>query len=356
MNEKIPSSTLHMGDCLEIMDHLESCSIDTCITDPPYGLKFMGKNWDHGVPGVPFWRKVLRVLKPGGFLLAFGGTRTHHRLTVAIEDSGFEIRDCLMWLYGSGFPKSLDISKAIDKADEAKMWDGWGTALKPAWEPIIVAMKPREGTFVNNALKHRVAGLNIDGSRIDTLILDSERRTSKPGGGKGGIFFPNGDMPKGERHNPKGRWPSNLLLDEEAARLLDEQSGDLKPGGSVKGTEPSRTGDQGVYGTFNEASRLYHSRNDRGGASRFFYCAKASRKERGKANKHPTVKPLDLMRYLCKLTKTPTEGVVLDPFMGSGSTGIACILEGRDFIGIEIDPEYWQTAWDRIENFDPLPV
>lgn len=351
---------LHLGDCLEIMGQLEANSIDTCITDPPYGLKFMGKDWDHGVPGIPFWTQAYRLLKPGAFLLAFGGTRTFHRLTCAIEDSGFEIRDCMVWLYGSGWPKPHNISKAIDKeagkekiigskpdrwtgqggvynlssdrpqdlakvtvpnTDNAKLWNGWGTALKPAWEPIIVAMKPKNGTFAQNALKYGVAGLNIDGVR-------------------------------------KPRWPANVILDEKAAKMLDESVGITKSGYMKAGTKRSNTARYAGPMPEQTGEETY---GDSGGVSRFFYCNRATSGEKnegleGIANKHPTVKPLSLMRYLCKLTRTPTGGTVLDPFMGSGSTGIACILEDRDFIGIDNDPESFEVAEQRIKYHSEKPI
>jgi len=389
--ELVLTVQLYCGDCLDVLPTLAENSVDTIVTDPPYGLGFMGKDWDRGVPGVPFWVEMLRVVKPGAMLLAFGGTRTFHRLTCAIEDAGWEIRDCVMWLYGSGFPKSHDISKAIDKeagaerevtgvddsrghydacerkdgqrftgttynhgkpggqkknditspaTPDAALWDGWGTALKPAWEPIILAMKPCDETFTQNALTWGVAGLWIDGGRIATRLRHNGNGTS----------------------SPAGRWPANLILDEESAAMLDEQSGELKSGDL---TGQPRTENK----IFNSAgATLGHPqywKGDTGGASRFFYCAKASRAERDKglertqkcignecygdglgngpdrisqANHHSTVKPLALMRYLIRLTKTPTGGIVLDPFMGSGSTGVAAVLEGRSFIGIDTDP------------------
>jgi len=394
------------GDSLATMTGMDADSVDTVITDPPYGLSFMGKDWDHGVPGVAFWQAALRVAKPGAMMLAFGGTRTHHRLMCAIEDAGWEIRDCIMWMYGSGFPKSLDISKAIDKAkgakrevvgrrmdraatlkqdmrggrfvgggevqidlsaitapatDLAQQWNGWGTALKPAWEPVVVAMKPCDVTFAQNAEKWGVAGLNVDGGRIATK--------DKLGGGMVSMGRPKvskgWDRPwmhdaeittgkKAESANKvalaeaQGRWPANVILDEEAGAMLDEQSGYSK-------SSPRKGGD------YRRASatdfRMSEGRSsylaDSGGASRFFYCAKASRSERtcgGKVdNKHPTVKPLELMEYLCKLTATPTGGIVLDPFMGSGTTGIAAWNTGRRFVGIEKDSESFRTAEERLK-------
>ena len=549
-----PTITLHHGDCREVMRAMDDCSVDSVICDPPYRLGFMGKAWDKS--DVAFdpatWAEVLRVAKPGAMLLAFGGTRTYHRLVCAIEDAGWEIRDCMMWLYGSGFPKSHNISKAIDKAagaerevmgqrdtltgadkatntfmasprmmnicapatDAAKLWEGWGTALKPAWEPIVVAQKPMElitcaelyeltgrdwwhsvtgwkdtpknrlrmrrlgidlapaygeykymvrsrralnagaasdrglvriatrqwreapeeeqllgrfdrrefrrwstGTAAANALKWGVAGLWIDGGRIG-MTQTTTRRNGNSGAhdtyGKDPRFF--------ERTNPPGRWPANLVLShlpgcrcvgerkvkgmppgsfqrEKTSRGLPgggfgQERADMraktdlpKPGyADADGTEtvpaweceegcpvkmldeqsgencgafaPVRRGhdgkSRGIYGDFAEKGDDGASfRADTGGASRFFYCSKASRSERTCGgtveNRHPTVKPLALMEYLCNLTKTPTGGVVLDPFMGSGTTGMACINTGRDFIGIEQDEESFNTAKVRIE-------
>mgnify|MGYP000949365971 FL=1 len=415
------------GDCLEVMPALEANSIDTIITDPPYGLGFMGKQWDHGVPGVQFWQAALRVAKPGAMLLAFGGTRTFHRLTCAIEDAGWEVRDVVSWLYGSGFPKSLDISKAIDKAAGAEReilgespynarrpnppvserykqggwpanitapatpaaatWAGWGTALKPAWEPIILAMKPLDGTFAENALAWGVAGLNVDGARIGTAAdlnpndYDDSRRTAPKFSGK----YNNGKEGQycaSPGAVPAGRWPANLILDEETAAYLDAQSGDLSSGTMQAGT--FRANRYGWAGAMPEqtAAETY---GDSGGASRFFYVAKAARSERDAGlngmealqiddsrepdapgannprnrggrkatNFHPTVKPVELMRYLCRLTATPTGGIVLDPFMGSGTTGVACVLEGREFIGIDKEAHYCAIAEQRLATTQP---
>ena len=666
--------TLYHGDCLEVMPTLAANSVDTIVTDPPYGLSFMGKDWDHGVPGVAFWREALRVAKPGAMLLAFGGTRTFHRLTCAIEDAGWEVRDVVTWLYGSGFPKSHDISKAIDKAagaerevvgfgsngmgrmninnaskgyrpnpysdgadgvpitapatPEAQQWHGWGTALKPAWEPVIMAMKPLDGTFADNAQRWGVAGLNVDGARIG-----HDEPLGKPSmgmaGKRAGIM---GETVMRYRENtgpaPAGRWPANLLLDESfvptvvlmyntpsgikqaikeyfseynlpnvrqrvqdlsesgeqeqgailqpgllrggivsenagressalwdsenagsdtedsqdqngtpgkvsrgkqrflegraasgagirddstrhaiaggtislwvhgdteqqalhtgasasngkafgatvgtgrsgtphqrnqdgqpfgelgftrnenaqdgassvdagitriaggertleviasdvpkqwlkyfepsgwevrdpqcAAAALDAQSGERNSGGPSRNPdkyERSWTGEKIVYGGGIGVTGAIRGYPDTGGASRFFYVAKASRAERNaglegmeaqqaythnidgrdaskpsnamgggerrrvergepgispQANHHPTVKPLALMRYLCRLTSTPTGGVVLDPFMGSGTTGVAALQEGRSFIGIERELEYVEIARRRI--------
>jgi site-specific DNA-methyltransferase (adenine-specific) len=392
--------TIHRGDCLDILPTLAANSVDTIITDPPYGLAFMGKDWDHGVPGAAFWAAALRVAKPGAMLLAFGGSRTFHRLTCAIEDAGWEVRDCLMWLYGSGFPKSLDISKAIDKAagevrgvvgmkhkigrpnaanqswarngksagadyathpktlgigmetapatDAARTWHGWGTALKPAWEPIILAMKPLDGTFADNAQQWGVAGINVDGARIGTS--DVMRRANNVTIGGNGIY--GGGKPATTGALPgQGRWPANLLLDEEAAAALDAQSGE-RPSGGKKGGYGPGAADGGMWSQSGpRPCGLTHG--DTGGASRFFYVAKASRADRGEGNIHPTCKPTELMRYLCRLTSTPTGGVVLDPFMGSGTTGVAAVQEGRAFIGIEKEAEYHEIARRRIEGVQP---
>ena len=395
---------LHHGDCLEIMPTLTENSVDTIITDPPYGLDFMGKNWDKGVPGEAFWKEALRVAKPGAVLLAFGGTRTFHRLTCAIEDAGWEIRDCIMWIYGTGFPKSLDIGKAIDKAkgekrqvigtlpagsaplknghvhkggggglsigterspeinitipssELAQQWDGWGTAFKPAWEPIIVAQKPLDVTYANNAEKWGVAGLWIDGGRIPTqeeLKAGGRLKTNSGDTRTGkalGMFQP--DTPNTFEKHPQGRFPANLILDEESAQLVDKQSGVSKSQHSVRKKAGLSVGNGITLNSYQMNTDNEGGYTDTGGASRFFYTAKASRSERGEGNIHPTVKPLSLMRYLARLTKTPTGGVVLDPFMGSGSTGVGCLLEGRSFVGIENDTEhgYFEIAQNRLEN------
>ena len=378
---------LHLGDCLAVMATMPAASIDTIITDPPYGLAFMGKEWDHGVPGVPFWAEALRVAKPGAMLLAFGGTRTFHRLICAIEDAGWEIRDCIMWLYGSGFPKSHNVSLAIDKQSgatghrgkafrtagagdrtdiqgkngvagmaytapatpEAEQWDGWGTALKPAYEPVIVAMKPIDGTFAHNALTHGVAGLWIDGARVPA-------KSKAWGSGNRDSWRESEGREDRQRHrygeqdaNPGSRWPANVIHDGS-----DEVTAGFpvsKSTGGQSSLGAFRNGD--VYGKGrDERWKSDPGYGDTGSAARFFYCAKASRSERTHGgridNRHPTVKPLELMRYLCRLTKTPTGGVVLDPFMGSGSTGVATIMEGREFVGIEQDEASYQTARERI--------
>jgi len=348
---------LWLGDCLDVIPRISN--ISAVVTDPPYGLEFMGKGWDHGVPTVGYWAEVLRVLKPGGHMLAFGGTRTYHRLTCAIEDAGFEIHDCLMWLYGSGFPKSLNVSKALAKQgedqDTVDQWQGYGTALKPAWEPIILARKKPEGTIAKNVLAHSAGGLNIDGCRVgtdDVLVRPDISREDNTVLGKG--------LGSGVQEEPQGRWPANLVLDEEAGQMLDEQSGVLKDGVAVQ-----RNGGGQKIGT----GRAFHGSKGavrdnvgyggEGGASRFFYCSKASQAERtfnrSVENKHPTVKPIDLMRWLVRLVSSPTKGVILDPFMGSGSTGVAAVLEGAHFMGIERDEASFWTAVERIKHVGVLP-
>lgn len=294
------------GDALAMLATLEPGSIDACVTDPPYGLKFMGKAWDHGVPGVLYWAAVRHVLKPGAHLLAFGGTRTYHRLTCAIEDAGFEIRDCLSWMYGSGFPK------------------GKG-CLKPGWEPIILARKPGPSPW-----------LNVDGCRIGTDVLKSRKSgfSDSPvlGSGSPGFIY----------EGAEGRWPANVCLDEEAASILDLQTGTLTSGANP--TRRSSAVFKNTYGEFAGQEECTPIRgSDSGGASRFFYVAKASTAERGPFNSHPCVKPLALMSRLVKLV-TPTGGTVLDPFMGSGSTLIAADRLGLDCIGIDNDPHSVEIA------------
>lgn len=346
------NTSLYLGDCLEVLRGMPDDCVDSVVTDPPYGLSFMGKKWDYDVPSVEIWAECLRVLKPGGHLLAFAGTRTQHRMAARIEDAGFEIRDIIAWVYGSGFPKSLDVSKAIDKAagaertkvpatgnlhkntnlnddgwskigdreplmdsntpvtDAACQWQGWGTALKPALEPITVARKPLVGTVAANVLEHGTGAINVDGCRVaidphaDATQLRTMQRGQRSSGDGWGMSTVSGDAPQVVR--PEGRWPANLIHDgsDEVTDVL-------------------------------------------GDPARFFYCAKASKRDRGEGNNHPTVKPTDLMRYLCRLVTQPG-GVVLDPFMGSGSTGKAAVAEGFRFIGIEKDPHSFEIAKQRI--------
>ena len=331
--------TLHAGDCRDVLRDYDADHFDSIVCDPPYGLSFMGKGWDRGVPGVEFWRAALQVAKPGAHLLAFGGTRTFHRLTCAIEDAGWEVRDVVCWLYGSGFPKSLNVG------------DGWGTALKPAWEPVIVARKPFAGTVAANLLQHGTGALNIDGCRVGDTAA--------------------------------GRWPANVIhdgSDEVVAGFPDT-------GSSGDGSPRLAYGIGGTGGAYYGGGKgaMIATYGDAGSAARFFYCAKASRADREEGcddlparsgaaavdrdddtaglrspragagrtadtvrNFHPTVKPTDLMRYLCRLV-TPPAGLVLDPFMGSGSTGKGALLEGFRFVGIDLDPAHVAIAEARCQ-------
>lgn len=419
---------IYHGDCLDVMQTFEENSLDAVVTDPPYGLSFMGKEWDHGIPGIPFWEETLRVCKPGAHMCAFGGTRTHHRLMVAIEDAGWEIRDCLMWVYGSGFPKSLDISKAIDKAAGAErevigksirgsglqpnkinnhgkgdtgigyadgsgkeffitapvtpaaiQWNGWGTALKPAWEPIILCRKPLEGTVAANVQKWGTGGLNIDACRVE-FVDNNDKKKSEVGfktgwssdGSNEGWSRKSHETYKIMPPSDKGRFPANLIHDgsDEILQLFPNNE---KPSGKASGETLGKLGTQGRYGTAkgeNMDEPAFYG--DIGSAARFFYTAKADSAERNKylkglpqkkvndgretpidnafqrgetlrKNTHPTVKPVDLLRYLCRLI-TPPGGIILDPFAGSGSTGVAAFEEGFDSILIEIDEEYYRIA------------
>jgi DNA modification methylase len=487
-------TVLH-GDCLDVMATLDAESVDAIVSDPPYGLSFMGKQWDHGVPGEAFWREAWRVAKPGAHLVAFGGTRTYHRLACAIEDAGWEIRDCLSWLYGSGFPKSLDVGKAMDKVngetdrlhrftawmrttgltakqvnaatgtfmgshyltagsqpaiptpdlwatlrpliadvpawvdelverieaerevvkhrtmtqgggnalqirtgerreveanitapatDLAKQWHGWGTALKPAWEPIILARKPLAGTVAANVAEYGTGAVNVDGCRIEGAPPSVPQ--PRFGSHTGQVYgFKAGEGRNGAMSRASGRWPANVVLDEAAAGMLDVQTGIQKSGVAGKRTGQNGVGNWG-YGA---AESVWGGYGDSGGASRFFYTAKASRREReaglegmeertfsamsGRreadkmdefktdndvterftrkaSNHHPTVKPIALMRWLCRLV-TPKGGLILDPFTGSGTTGCAAVLEGFRFVGIEREAEYVAIAERRIAHW-----
>jgi site-specific DNA-methyltransferase (adenine-specific) len=367
------SARILQGDCREVMATLPEASIDAIVSDPPYELGFMGKGWDRtGVANdVETWRQALRVLKPGGHLLAFSGTRTYHRMTCAIEDAGFEVRDQIGWLYGSGFPKSRNLDG---------QWQGWGTALKPAWEPICMARKPLVGTVAENVQRFGTGAINVDGCRVDahdgastarnpSMVLDTAA-----GFGKGQAMGGNG--------SDLGRWPANIIHDgsEEVIAAFPQAAGQSGP---IRGTEPSVPAKGDVCYGFRDRVP-FEKRGDSGSAARFFYTAKASRHdrndglsgmpkkavnwssgtqspgtfqspntEREQRNHHPTVKPTDLMRYLCRLV-TPPGGTVLDPFMGSGSTLKAAELEGFDAIGIELDPAYIEIARRRIASDAPL--
>ena len=386
------------GDCLDVLRDLPDACIDAVVTDPPYGLTFMGRDWDRGVPGAVFWTEILRVAKPGAHLVAFGGTRTYHRLACAIEDAGWEIRDSLHWMYGTGFPKSLDVSKAIDKAagaerevvgakitgkartavgwqggqqlvditapatDAAKQWDGWGTALKPAHEPVVLARKPLAGTVAANVLAHGTGALNVDGCRVG--IADADRsvidKRSGAGYGTGHTVGAHQGRDPGERFksNPAGRWPPNVLLSHAPdcgdecvpgcpVRELGEQSGERTSGSRAPGVRKglgyrgTANGDGGpaIEGSSGTAARFF---------PRFRYVAKASKKERGEGNNHPTVKPVALMRWLVRLV-TPPGGLVLDPFAGSGTTGVATVAEGRRCFMIEKESEYAEIIKARME-------
>ena len=403
--------TLNHGDVVEQLKNIDDESIDAIITDPPYNLSFMGKKWDNkGAPKqfqewCSAWSaECLRVLKKGGYLLSFGGTRTFHRITSGIEDAGFIIKDCLSWNYGSGFPKSHNISKAMDKKAgaerkilglnphqigrktdnttgslagslgdgyegkvvgqrqsyitepatvESARWEGYGTALKPAWEPIILAQKPFKGTIVNNVLTHGVGGMNIDATRISHNDPEIVRKTfDSP---LGMFTNPNRKGERGAGPSPDGRWPANAIFDEEAGAILNEQSGECKTG-SIK---PYTS--QGSNSAFipDKMHRNFSQPASSGGASRFFYCPKTPKKERNcmghVENKHPTVKPIKLMEWLIKLVCPTSEAmgrqpVILDCFIGSGSTALAANRLNVDCIGIDADEESLKTARLRLMN------
>lgn len=356
------------GDCLEEMKKMDDNSISCIVTDPPYGLGFMNKDWDAGLPHHDIWKEALRICKPGAFLLAFGGTRTYHRLTCAIEDSGWQIRDCIMWIYGSGFPKSHNHFGL----------EGYGTALKPAYEPIIMAMKPCEGTFAQNAEKYGQAGINIDECRIGTDDTRQICSMKSLGQNSGWNAHKNKSVIGGSE---SGRWPANVIFDEEAGKMLDEQTFDLKSGHRNRENH-KRNHFNNIYSPL-EINGNFKDYDDSGGASRFFYCAKASSSERnrglehmelkniansnkwtdcdyrkgngeitskGHQNNHPTVKPIKLMEYLIKLVMPPKDGLLLDPFAGSGTTILAAKRLGFKAIGIEKCHEYCEIANARIES------
>jgi site-specific DNA-methyltransferase (adenine-specific) len=456
--------SLLLGDNIQLMKTIEDNSIDSVVTDPPYGLSsivkrfgksnskdaqfgtdgvfkrsskgFMGKEWDADVPSVEFWKEVYRILKPGGHILSFGGTRTYHRMATAIEDAGFEIRDQLQWIYASGFPKSHNIGKAIDKiqgnerevigtsisgiskaftkegwgygSDEViktkgkSIYEAWGTGLKPANEPICLARKPiSERTIALNVIKHGTGGINIDGCRIEYTSSKDEKHQQNIRKGIGDFFGGAGKSICVDSVST-GRFPSNVLIDESIGEILDEQGG-LKNQGHWSNTNTNG------FGEFGGGESTYYGTGEKDkskiGASKFFYVPKVSKKERnmgletfeekqrsGQSDKglyssspycidcgktingtndhsnckegleykpstkttkniHPTVKPIQLMSYLVKLI-TPIGGTVLDPFMGSGSGGIATLLEGFNFVGMEQDPEYFEIATARIKEYE----
>jgi site-specific DNA-methyltransferase (adenine-specific) len=386
-------SKIHKGDSLEVMKRFKSNFFDSIVTDPPYGLKFMGQEWDDVIPAKEYWEEMLRVAKPGAILFSFGGTRTYHRLMVNIEDAGWFIKDCICWLDGEGFPKSLNISKAIDKqkgikrkvigkhpqpahmqnvvamgsgwqpepdltvatSKEAKEWDGYGTALKPAFEPIILAMKPLDGSFVENALKWGVAGLKIDECRILTEGSDKEKHLKEwerfqsknaRGNTVGDMGLHDVDL---SAYVKDGRFPANLILSEQGKKELDKQTGKVDQARNENGRIGNNSDSYKASAYQFTNSKSFHF-DDGGSVSRFFYCCKANKRERQGYNNHPTLKPRKLIEYLCRLSKTPTGGRVLDPFMGSGTTGIACLNTGRSFVGIEREDEYFEIAKKRLER------
>ena len=446
------------GECLEEMKKFPDNSVDSIVTDPPYGISFMSKKWDYDVPSVDMFKEMLRIAKPGAHILCFGGSRTYHRMAVNVEDAGWEIKDTIQYLYGSGFPKSMNISKAIDKkfgaerevvgvsnngsgiqpnkinnhgkgdtgigyadgsgksfditkpsTDEAKEWEGWGTNLKPAYEPIILARKPiEEKTIAENVLKYGTGGINIDSCRIN---LNGDYKCKANGRPSQTGLGDNYNSEEANKPDIKGRFPANVILthhpeceklgykkvkpsngsgvagnnkgkglgknkiwgvfkgvkaedqtaihvdkdgketvenwnchDDCPIKILDEQSGVSKSSGGIPKSAHTWKG-------FDGDNKGLHvgGLGDKGGASRFFYTAKASKSERGKDNIHPTVKPIKLMEYLVTLI-TPKEGICLDPFCGSGSTLIACKKNRYKYIGIEREEEYCKISEDRLKS------
>jgi site-specific DNA-methyltransferase (adenine-specific) len=398
---------IRIGNCIDLMSEMADNSIDAVVTDPPYELGFMGKSWD--ASGIAYntevWRQCLRILKPGGHLLAFGGSRTYHRLACAIEDAGFDIRDQIMWVYGSGFPKSMNIGKAIDKASgatrnvvgvgksgknrnvlnaanypdtfggdyeiteaatqEAKQWEGWGTALKPAHEPIVVARKAVDGTIAQNVMTWGTGGINIDGCRVRREDGDDSVAGSRTATFGTQETVSGGNGTGGWEQNDAGRFPANFIHDgsDEVLQLFPN---------SKAGKPQEKRGTGGIWGKGDGHSiPVGPSYGDDGSAARFFYCAKPSTAERNAGldglqkkkadtrsdvaagmwkdknaahqNHHPTVKPITLMRYLIKLV-VPPNGMVLDPFLGSGTTGVAAIQENISWLGFEMNPEYADIA------------
>ena len=314
---------LHHGNCLDILRTLPDASVDAVVTDPPYGLSFMGKRWDYDVPGVEIWEQCLRVLKPGGYLLAFAGTRTQHRMAVRIEDAGFEIRDMIAWMYGSGFPKSHNLQ------DDRQ---GWGTALKPAMEPITMARKPFKGTVADNVQAYGTGAINIDGCRIGNDLIKTMAKSQ----GEGFQTDYNGC----EESTHIGRWPANVLHDgcDDVLRGMGEAARFFY---TPKACKEDR--DDGCEMMEARWKAGYSYTDTAGNAADGMF----KDRETFKRNFHPTVKPTDLMRYLCRMV-TPPGGIVLDPFTGSGSTGRGAVLEGFRFIGCEMDADYIEIAKARI--------
>jgi site-specific DNA-methyltransferase (adenine-specific) len=362
------------GDCLDLLRAMPDASVDAVVTDPPYGLSFMGKKWDYDVPAVEVWAECLRVLKPGGHLLAFAGTRTQHRMAVRIEDAGFEIRDMIAWVYGSGFPKSHNLDGD---------WQGWGTALKPALEPITMARKPFPGTVAANVMQHGTGAINVDGCRVGTTDnLNGGAYSAGQYDTATKVYELGLQRLPGQFAPPSGRWPANLIHDGSDEVLAGFPDANGSKPGSFQRVKTSKGLPGGGYGQERADMRdktdlAKPGYDDSGSAARFFYCPKASKADRsdgldgmpqkmphppsgdGRAwdiagskstareNHHPTVKPTALMQYLCRLV-TPPGGTVLDPFTGSGSTGKAAMLEGFNFIGFEREAEYVEIARRRI--------
>lgn len=397
MGKVVKSSRYYLlrGENKSWLDRMPKNYVDSVVTDPPYGINFMGNHWDYDVPSVETWKKVKRVLKPGGYMVAFFSTRTYHRGVIAIEDAGFRIVDTIAWLYGTGFPKSVNVSKAVRAKDASKemidSWEGWGTALKPAMELIVLARKPHKGTIADNVLKYGAGALNIDACRIplvgtlDARTFDNNHRVSErlPKSMNGTVMGLHGGGWKtrvGAANVPSARFPANVIHDgskEVVKRFPTSNSARAKgnPNNPKRGSKHSATS----YGRGDD--RETHDFRDSGSAARFFFCAKASRKDRDegldtfvkkvaatratglsksplskgnldrqqipRSNTHPTVKPTSLMRWLVRLI-TPKGGKCLDPYMGSGSTGKACLLEGMFFIGMEREKEHFTTARYRI--------
>ena len=387
------------GECAEVMASMDECSVDAIVTDPPYGLAFMGAKWDSfggstgnqtvserqaegrrnaeenkGAPRygnshghalnrgenvafqeamTPVFEEALRVAKPGAYLLAFGSPRTFHRLFCAIEDAGWVTRNCVMWIYSQGFPKGLNVGKAFESSgdgDLAERWDGWNTQIKPAWEPILMAQRPLDGTVVHNVETHGVGALNVGACRVPTSGERLSYGTFHSGGENGlngTATFKIRERRYPEGYQPSGRFPANLVHDgsDEVLACFPDAKGQQ---GDLRGGIPKRTGV--CYGDYPPTKEYMRREEADTSAARFFYCAKASKRDRnrgGVTNDHPTCKPNALMRWLVRLV-CPKGGLVLDPFMGSGSTGVACMDEGMDFVGIDMDAHYCDIAEARI--------